>query len=276
MVKRKREFRLSLGLFLLTFLTSTFSYSFFHTGKLPGIEELKEGIAFSLPLMIILLTHELGHYITAQIHGLEVSLPFFIPAPNLFGTFGAIILMRGRIPHRTSILETGAMGPIAGFAVALLFYLYGLSHSRLVPLTPESMGLRLGDPLIAQILVHLLYGPLPPGTDLLLHPVAYAGWVGFFVTSLNLLPIGQLDGGHVLFGLFPREFPVLARIGLALLILLGHLSWFGWTIWAILLLFVGFLHPYPLYMERRLKLRTRIIAWIAIAIMILTFIPKPL
>jgi len=275
---RPTGFRLAVLLFFLAFLSSTIAYPSFSRGHLPRTsEDLLLGITFSIPLFLILLAHELGHFVTARIYGLEASYPYFIPAPNMIGTMGAIILMRGRIPHRTSILETGAMGPIAGFVVAIPLYLYGIAHSQLIPLPSEGSpgGLKLGDPLIARFLTDLVWGPIPEGMDLSLHPVAFAGWVGFLVTSLNLLPVGQLDGGHVIFGLLPRLFPILSRITVAVLVVMGYLSWIGWGFWAIVLILVGFHHPSPIWNERRLLLRTRILGILALIIFFLTFMPNP-
>lgn len=276
MITYPRGFKLSLFLFLFTFFNAAFFYTLHTHGHMPRtFAEFAKGFSFGVPLMMILLAHELGHYLTARIHGLEVSLPYFIPAPNFIGTMGALIFMRGRIPHRASIIETGAMGPIVGFLVAIPIHAYGLAHSQIIPLTSEGTRVQLGEPLISRILTNLIWGELPPSSDILLHPAAFAGWVGFLVTSLNMLPIGQLDGGHVVFGLFPRFHTFLSRLGIAALIVLGFVGWRGWALWAIFLVLVGYSHPQPLWHEPRLLGRTRVLGILALLIFVLTFMVKP-
>jgi membrane-associated protease RseP (regulator of RpoE activity) len=163
---------------------------------------------FTGALLGILLAHEFGHYIAARIHKVDASLPFFIPLPILspFGTMGAVIRMRSVIPTRRALLDIGAAGPLAGLALAIPLYAWGVAHSQVVPLDTAQAGLQLGDSLLLRGVDHLFGPTIPSGSDLMLSPVAFAGWAGMFVTMINLLPVGQLDGGHVAFSLFgPRQ-----------------------------------------------------------------------
>jgi membrane-associated protease RseP (regulator of RpoE activity) len=163
---------------------------------------------FTGALLGILLAHEFGHYIAARIHKVDASLPFFIPLPILspFGTMGAVIRMRSVIPTRRALLDIGAAGPLAGLALAIPLYAWGVAHSQVVPLDTAAAGLQLGDSLLLRAVDHFFAPATPTGSDLMLSPVAFAGWAGMFVTMINLLPVGQLDGGHVAFALFgPRQ-----------------------------------------------------------------------
>jgi membrane-associated protease RseP (regulator of RpoE activity) len=163
---------------------------------------LARGWTFALPLLGILLCHEFGHYLMARRHRVRSSLPMFIPAPNLFGTMGAVISMKGRIKTRDALVDIGAAGPLAGLAVALPVTVVGLWLSRVEPVAGREGFVVEGDSLLYLALKRAVCGPIPEGHDVWLHPVAFAGWAGLFVTMMNLLPIGQLDGGHVAYALF--------------------------------------------------------------------------
>jgi membrane-associated protease RseP (regulator of RpoE activity) len=159
-------------------------------------------------LMAILLAHEFGHYIAARVHKVDASLPYFIPLPVAFlGTMGAVIRMRSVIPTRRALLDIGAAGPLAGLALAIPLYAWGVAHSSLVSLdAPGSDAVELGSSLLLRLLDSVFGPAVPEGMDLMLSPVAFAAWAGMFVTMINLLPVGQLDGGHVAFALFgPRQ-----------------------------------------------------------------------
>jgi membrane-associated protease RseP (regulator of RpoE activity) len=177
--------------------------------RLSPHEALIEAVQFTGALLGILLSHEFGHFIAARIHKVDASLPYFIPLPFLspFGTMGAVIRMRSVIPTRRALLDIGAAGPLAGLALALPLYAWGVSHSEVVPLgSLGDEGLQLGSSLLLRLFDRAFGPAVPEGMDLLLSPVAFAAWTGMFVTMINLLPVGQLDGGHVAFALFgPRQ-----------------------------------------------------------------------
>jgi membrane-associated protease RseP (regulator of RpoE activity) len=163
---------------------------------------------FTAALLGILLSHEFGHFIAARIHKVDATLPFFIPLPILspFGTMGAVIRMRSVIPTRRALLDIGAAGPLAGLVVAIPLYAWGAARSHVVPVDAAGVGLELGNSLLLRLLDRWFAPPVPEGMDLLLSPVAFAAWAGMFVTMINLLPVGQLDGGHVAFSLFgPKQ-----------------------------------------------------------------------
>jgi membrane-associated protease RseP (regulator of RpoE activity) len=186
------------ALFLATFLTTTMSGAI-HQHPSGDIAPIKDGLSYSLPLMLILLCHELGHYFVARWHGVDASLPFFIPFPPWFGlgTMGAVISMRRATTDRKKLIDVGAAGPLAGLCVAIPVLLYGLAHSHVGPLMPQ--GSLEGNSILYAFLKHASKGLwLPDGhQDVYLHPTAYAGWVGLLITMINLMPIGQLDGGHI-------------------------------------------------------------------------------
>ncbi|MFZ5877590.1 MAG: site-2 protease family protein [Nitrospirota bacterium] len=245
--------------------------------------ELARGIPFSLTLMAILLTHEMGHYITSRHYGVTASLPYFIPAPPIFfmiGTFGAFINMRSPIMRRGPLLEIGAMGPIAGFVVAVVAVVAGLLQSSVQPANSLE-GMKLGSPLLLHALGALLIDAPGEGYDLLLHPVAFAGWIGLFVTALNLLPIGQLDGGHITYALFGRRHKVISIVTVLSLGVIGSLgifgveAWPGWLVWGILGAIIGLRHPPVIDQDVPLTRRQRVIAWTSVVIFALTFTPVP-
>ena len=176
-----------------------------------SLANLWKGWPFALPLMSILLAHEFGHFIAARIHHVPASLPYFIPMPiSPFGTMGAIIVMRGRIDSRKALLDIGASGPIAGIVVAIPILVWGLLHSSVHPITEHS--LLEGQCILYSLIKRLTVGAIPGGSDVYLHPTAFAGWVGLLITMINLVPVGQLDGGHVAYALFGRRQNTIARV----------------------------------------------------------------
>lgn len=202
------RWKLNLVMFLAT-VVSVFHAGAGYQGKLPEgagvleiVKALPSGWAFAVPLLAILLTHEFGHYIAARLHRVDASLPFFIPLPGLnpFGTMGAVISMPERIRSRNALLDIGASGPLAGLVVAIPTLLIGLSQSPVHPLTEH--GAQEGQSLLYLLLKRVTVGPIPEGHDVFLNATAFAGWSGLFVTALNLLPVAQLDGGHVAYALF--------------------------------------------------------------------------
>jgi membrane-associated protease RseP (regulator of RpoE activity) len=196
----RRSVVLSVVLFAITLLSTTCVGSI-----TSGVEHphLWNGLSFAIPLMSILLAHELGHYIAARIHRVPASPPFFIPFPlPPLGTMGAIILMRGRIARRNALLDIGAAGPLAGMVVALPVLVYGIATSPVLPVIPGMSYEMEGRSLLYNGLLWLLKGSIPHGYDIMLTPTAFAGWAGLMVTMINLIPAAQLDGGHVAYALF--------------------------------------------------------------------------
>jgi membrane-associated protease RseP (regulator of RpoE activity) len=233
-----------------------------------------QGIPFSFSLIIILGTHELGHYIMSRRHHVDVTLPYFIPAPSFIGTFGAVIKLKSPLYDRRTLLDIGVAGPFAGLIVAVPILAVGLSLSEIVPYSGEE-GIRLGTCLLFSIMNWIINGPMPENASLMLHPVAFSGWIGLLVTALNLLPVGQLDGGHVAYAIFGRRQRVVARVFMAMLLFLGVLGWTGWFVWFALLLFIGIDHPPVTYGWIRLDGKRRLAGWIAIFVFAVTFMPAP-
>lgn len=236
---------------------------------------LAEGIPFAGTLLLILVTHEFGHYLFSRIHRVPASLPLFIPGPPHFiGTFGAVIRMRSPIMSRKALFDIGVSGPIAGFLVAVVALVIGLEWSEVVP-TEGVYGLHLGEPLLLQFVSWTVIGPLPDGYDVVLHPVAFAAWFGLFVTALNLIPLGQLDGGHVAYALWGERQRSVALAIVPVLLVLGFVGWPGWILWAGMATLVGLGHP-PVQDPRTVLGRTRVwVAWFALAMFVLTFAPIP-
>ena len=235
------------------------------------------GLPFSLALMGILLAHEMGHYLYCRRYGVQATLPFFIPAPTLIGTMGAFIRIRSRIRSRDALFDIGIGGPLAGFTVAVPVMVVGLLLSRATPV-PLNEDIDLGFPLIFQLgryLVGACTGHWLPGFGLvLLHPIAIAAWVGMFATALNLLPGGQLDGGHIVFALGPDAHKRVSRLAVLVLVPLGVFCWTGWFIWALLLWVTGLRHPaVPIWPG--LSRRRRAVSLLALLLLVLTLVPAP-
>lgn len=205
------------------------------------------GVPFSCTLMLILLAHEMGHYLYCRYYGVHATLPFFIPAPTLIGTLGAFIRIRSPIRSRAALFDIGIAGPIAGFVVATAVLLIALPMSKVLPASASETDIQLGFPLIFRLVWHLL--PLPQLKassslhSIYFHPTAIAAWVGMFATSLNLLPGGQLDGGHIVFAIAPRWHKFVSRFTILILLPMAFYLWAGWLIWAILLRISGMRHP---------------------------------
>lgn len=267
---------LNIILFILTFL-STLTVGALYVGAdlLKDPFQIYRGLPFSVTLLAILLAHELSHYLSSRKHMVDATLPYFIPAPTIFGTFGAFIKMKSPIATRNALMDIGASGPIAGFVLSVFASVIGLFFSKVVPVSSVSGGFRFGDSLLFAGLSRLIVGPLPPNYDVLLNPIAFAGWIGFFVTSLNLIPVGQLDGGHIVYAFLGERHKNLSRVLIGGLVILGLFTWGGWMVWAILLLILGFRHPPIMYSEIPLDPKRKLIGWAAIIIFVLTFIPVP-
>jgi membrane-associated protease RseP (regulator of RpoE activity) len=239
---------------------------------------LVAGLPFALTLMTILLAHELGHFFACRHHHIRTSYPFFIPAPTLIGTFGAFILLRSPIRNTRALFDVGASGPFIGFLFAVPALIYGVLTAKVVPGLgdPSRSDVIFGVPLILHLLAKLLH----PGVavdNLLLHPVGRAAWVGLFATSLNLLPAGQLDGGHILRSFSARSHRVVSTFLPALLLFLGFFRhWTGWYIWAAILFGLRFLRSAPIYHGVPLDPDRRFGAFLALLLFLLCFMAAPI
>ncbi|MDP2168504.1 MAG: site-2 protease family protein [Thermodesulfovibrionales bacterium] len=236
---------------------------------------LYEGLPFSFTLMLILLSHELSHYFASRRHNTEATLPYFIPAPSIIGTFGAFIKMKSPIQTRSALIDIGASGPIVGFVVSFFASVAGLAYSKVIAVPSEPGALGLGDSVLFSALSRVILGVPPEGHDILLHPVAFAGWIGFFVTSLNLIPIGQLDGGHIAYAFFGRFHRFISITLVGVLAVLGLVYWEGWLLWSVLMLVLGFSHPPVVYWEMPLEPGRRLVGALSFFIFLITFIPMP-
>ena len=292
-------------LFFLTVITTLITgYSF--EGTITG------AVLFSLSLLLILGTHEMGHYYYGKKYGEDITLPYFIPAPpvlSIIGTFGAFIRIKSQIKSKKALFDIGIAGPIAGVIVAIPVIIIGLSLSQVVEVEQlnNNPGLLIitGDTLIFKALTLLALPNLPGGYEYLLHPMAFAGWVGLLVTALNLIPCGQLDGGHILYCLFSKKLHgYISKIMVVMLIVLGvgtneilllvdkyfsllqifpilnyilFEGWLGWLIWAFLLTMLGTNHP-PTVIDDLgvIDIKRKILALVAVLLFIGSFTPVPL
>lgn len=252
------------------------------------------GVPFAGTLLAILLAHEMGHYVFCMRYGVNATLPFFIPAPTLIGTLGAFIRIKSPIRSREALFDIGIAGPIAGFVVATLVLIWSLWLSKPMPLGAGTSDVQLGLPLIFH-LVHWLIGPLRgagswqvPLSRVYLHPTGVAAWVGMFATALNLLPGGQLDGGHIVYAVWPSAHRHVGNVVMGILLPLGFAAifrekgwidsswsgWAGWLVWVVFIAVSGLRHPivpeYPGVGRGR-----KWMALAALAMFILTFVPEP-
>lgn len=233
------------------------------------------GVPFSVTLLGILLAHEMGHFFYAQRNHVYATLPFFLPAPTLIGTLGAFIRIRSPIRSRAALFDIGIAGPIAGFIVALPLLFFSLAGSRTATGPAGDSDLVLGFPLIFHMAWNMVHSHTQLRLDQLsLSPVAIAAWVGMFATSLNLLPGGQLDGGHIVYALSPRSHKLVSRLTVVALVPMSIFLWMGWLIWAIFLLLSLMRHP-PVPQVPGLDLKRKLLGWFALLMFILTLIPAP-
>ena len=235
------------------------------------------GLVFSVPLMTILSVHEMGHYLAGRRRGLNVTLPFFIPSIPPLGTFGAFIKVRSFIPNKKTLMELGAWGPLSGAAVAIPLLFLGLWLSEATPQTQaQTVGISFGTSLILELGVLLRFGDFSFNSMIILHPTAMAAWFGLFVTAMNLLPMGQLDGGHVIYALFgSRISRMVSLVVFSALIPLGIFVWHGWLVFGGLTLLLGLRHPPPLDEYTPLDRSARLTGYVSIILFILTFVPAP-
>jgi len=281
-------------LLLLTFLTMTLAGSGFFLNyvsavgtrrvAVPTVTALLGGLWFSIPALLILGSHELGHYFACRYYRIPASLPYFVPAPffSIVGTLGAVIRMA--LPHtRKALFDVGIAGPIAGFVVLVPLAIYGVSHSYAVKL-PQAIalagGIELGDPLLLTLLQQAFFGTLPDKTLFVMHPMGFAAWFGLLATALNLFPAGQLDGGHIVHALFGRISRYVTIASIVILLALAVFVSYSWAVWSVLLVLMtysfGLDHP-PVGEEHLPIGRTRmILGALAILMFVLSFTPVPI
>ncbi|MCX7784852.1 MAG: site-2 protease family protein [candidate division WOR-3 bacterium] len=239
------------------------------------IKDFALGIPFSFSLLLILGGHELGHYFTSRHYGVSVTLPYFLPIPHpLVGTMGAFIRIKSMLPNRRALLRIGVAGPIIGFLIALPITLIGIAHSQVIQITKAEYQIRLGAPLLFNIFTFLFHRNIPQGYDLVLSPMAFAGWLGLFVTALNLIPAGQLDGGHIAYAILGRYRKIFTFFLIPTMAGLGIL-WPGWFFWILLILITGLRHPQTQDEITPLKTSDKILAVVALIIMLCSFTPNP-
>ncbi len=249
------------------------SLSFFRElWRHPGL--LSMGAPFSFTLLAILLAHELGHYLTCRYYGIRVTYPYFIPAPTLIGTLGAFIRIKSPIINRRELFDVGLSGPIAGFVLAIpaLILAMFLTKADLPAGMPQSIT--LGHPLALILLAKIFRSGASPA-EIILHPVGCAAWVGLLATALNLLPVGQLDGGHILYAVLGDKCRNISRAFILVLLVLGYFCWYGWIAWAVILFFLGLRHPRLIEPEEPLGRERKLLAMVAALILALTFLPTP-
>ncbi len=256
-----KRIQINIILFLLTILTTYYVNS----------------LSYSISIISILLAHEMGHYLMCRKYHIDATLPYFIPVPlEPFGTMGAFIRMKSPIPSRKALFDVGAAGPIAGLIVTIPVLIIGLKLSNFVPKV-ETQGIHvyLGESYLFSKLAEIILGPEPRGFDTLLHPMAYAGWAGLFVTALNLLPIGQLDGGHVLYALFGKKSNIVYKFALGAFMVICALWYQGWILLILLLIWFGFRHPTPLDDFHEIDGKRRLIGYLIFLIFLISFVPVP-
>ena len=266
--------KLALGLFVVTCLST------WYAGTLLGSREdaVVNGFHYSLSLMALLLAHEMGHYLQAKRYRIPATLPYFIPMPiSYFGTMGAVILQGAGVADRKQLYDIAISGPLAGLLLTIPITWYGLQHASVVEIDPNAPGMLFGDPLIMQWMAESIHGPLAANQQVMLNPMLFAGWVGIFITALNLVPIGQLDGGHILYALIGRNAHRVAHM-----LLLGTVAYmflsnnYTYMVMIILLLFMGPKHP-PTANDRAPLGPVRVaLGWLTLAFVVIGLTPTPL
>lgn len=277
----KHELSKAWFFFLLTLVSVYVTYGWLweEGSPLSDPATMARSAVFASALMAILAAHELAHYWVAKRHGFALSLPYFIPFPFAFGTLGAVIRLRSLPRTRTGLLEMGAAGPLAGAVLAFACLIVGLQGTVPVeapPIVDEGIEVLIfGNPEIMNWLGEWMTGSAPGRYDMLT-PLALAGWVGCFLTALNLLPVGQLDGGHILTALTPRWAPLVSKAVLGALLVAGAFLWEGWAVWAVLLVIMGAWEGLEVPREPGLTARAKWIAVAALVCFLLCFMPRPI
>jgi len=276
--RRKPSIAVNIVLFICTIGTTVLAGAL-QQGVNPVADpsQLIKGLPFSAALLFILLAHEMGHFLTSRYYRIDASLPYFIPAPTFIGTFGAFIKMRSPMLNKRVLLDVGANGPLAGLLVTIPVLAVGLKLSEVKALTaPLEGGMTLGSSLILYFMTTVILGTLPDTHQVILHPLGFAGWIGLLVTSMNLIPVGQLDGGHIAYAVFGRRTKHISTAVLICLLGLGIWASHMWLMWALILFaLLGIRHPAPLDHDAPLDGRRRMLGLGMLVIFVLTFVPVP-
>lgn len=310
--EKKNSYLIHVVLLIITFITTIIAGLEWTTGKIGPYEfsDLKHGLPYAVSIIFILASHEFGHYFAAKYHKVKATLPYFIPFPPIpgffnFGTMGAVIKTKSVTPNNKAMFDIGVAGPISGFIACLIVLIYGFTHlppvDYILTIHPDyfspdygkdAVNLEFGSTLIFELLKNLFANPndfIPPMSEVYHYPYLCVGWFGLFVTAMNLIPVGQLDGGHVIYSMFGEKIhEAVASISMIILMILGaggilssflgfhfEFGWSGWLFWALILyFFIKVKHPPVPYFEKLDKKRM-ILGYIAIAIFILSFSPTP-
>ena len=274
--KKRDRLWVHILLFITTFLTTTIAGAFLVEQEFSfSLAFFVSGFPFSIPLLLILGCHEMGHYFASKKHGLDATLPFFIPGPTLIGTFGAVIKIRSQLRDRRMLFDVGIAGPIAGFVVALPVLLIGYMKSSLVPVVGLEMAYEFGESLLSLAIGKMVFGDVD-GFAIYLHPTAFAGWIGMLVTSLNLIPIGRLDGGHIAYAFFGPFWNKVTLFIFGLMLVLGFF-WQGWLVWAIMIfLVIKIKHPATSNDSIVLDRKRKYLFWFSVLLFLVTFMPVPI
>jgi len=290
-----------LAWFLLTLITTTwvgfesyfnFKYSIgaLHVPDLPNhtwtygrwFAAFLTGFTYSLPILVILGCHEFGHYFYCRKHNVDATLPYFLPAPPflLTGTFGAVIRIREAFPSKRALFDIGVAGPIAGFVALVPFLYWGISLSSVVQVAPNADVIYFGEPLLYKLFAYLHFGALPSGKDVLIHPMAFAAWFGMLATAMNLLPFGQLDGGHISYAVLGNRSWIVSLATLVTTIVMLIFESLSWLSMAVIMLamawFLGLGHPRLVDDHEPLDAGRRLIAILALVIFVVCFTPVPI
>lgn len=274
--KFQHRYSLHIALFLATLASTTFIGGF--NGEKT---DWLLGLWYSLPVLFILTAHEFGHYFACRIHNVDATLPYYLPLPipgTLTGTLGAVIKIKEAFPSKRALFDIGVAGPIAGFIALIPFLYYGVAHSTVVQIDPQAPVIWLGEPLLFKAVKWMTIGTLPEGADIVIHPMGMAAWFGMLATALNLMPFGQLDGGHIAYAAFgPRsKYVSMVTLAIAISLTFWSLSWISMSIMLTAMTwFLGFGHPYVIDEHEPLDTRRKAIALFALIMFILCFTPVP-
>ena len=282
--KFQHRYRTHVILFVMTLLTATAAGTSMtldpNQSRGLTLSLLLGGLWYSIPLLVILGAHEFGHYFYCRKHDVDATLPYFLPfVPILTGTLGAVIRIREAFPSKKALFDIGVAGPIAGFVALIPFLYLGISMSQVAAIPPDAGAIYFGDPMLLKFFSWLHFGPLPEGQDIVLHPMGFAAWWGMLATALNLMPFGQLDGGHIAYAVFGRRASLISLATLSVVILLTFrsTSWISVTVMMVVMaFFLGVRHPRIVDEHEPLDQTRLLIAAIALAIFVVCFTPVPI